>query len=66
MRRALRLAFVALWVPGAMVVAAPSAGARFRAADRDDVRYHLDIRSVQARVSHGRFRVRISFGRRGS
>jgi hypothetical protein len=44
-----------------MVAATPSAGARFRAADPDDVRYRLDIRSVDARGSHGRFRVRIGF-----
>lgn len=60
MRKALQLALVAC-VLGPIVAVTPNAGARLRAADRDDVRYHLDIRSVVARGSHGRFRVHIGF-----
>jgi hypothetical protein len=61
MNRAARVTLVAAWILGAVVAVAPDARARLRATDPDDVRYHLDIRSVVARGSNGRFRVHFGF-----
>jgi hypothetical protein len=56
-----RLALVACCVIGLVVAGAPSASARLAASDPDDVRFHLDIRSVAARGSDGRFRIHVGF-----